>query len=116
EAIRLETAGGIIRAVPLLGERFVVVNADIWTGYDCSRLPHLAPDVEAHLVLVPNAAHHPAGDFSLLDGRADYRRDGQPRFTFSGISVMDQRLFAGYPEQPTPLLPLLRAAMERSAV
>jgi len=36
----LETAGGIRRALPLLGEApFVVVNGDIWTDFDFAALP-----------------------------------------------------------------------------
>ena len=59
----LETAGGIQQALPLLGERFIVVNADIFTDYDFTRLLHL--DSIAHLVLVENPQHHARGDFTL---------------------------------------------------
>ena len=50
----LETAGGILQALPLLGERFVVVNGDVFTDYDFARLR--AADGLAHLVLVGGPA------------------------------------------------------------
>ena len=74
EAQALETAGGIAKALPLIGdEPFVVVNGDVFTDFDFAgllpRLRRLAADgLLAHLVLVDNPPHHPAGDFAL-DGR-----------------------------------------------
>ena len=53
EASALETAGGIVQALPLLGERFAVVNADIYTDYDFARVRE--PDSLAHLVLAVKA-------------------------------------------------------------
>jgi MurNAc alpha-1-phosphate uridylyltransferase len=117
----LETAGGIINALPLLGtEAFVVVNGDVWTDYDFARLHASAAALEAthslaHLVLVPNAAHHPQGDF-YLNGDGDVADQGQPRLTFSGISVLHPLLFAGLAVQRLPLLPVLRQAMARQQV
>ena len=113
----LETAGGIINALPLLGDdAFVVVNSDIWTDYDFLRLHNAsAPGVLAHLVLVPNAPHHPAGDFHLhASGRVS--DNCQPKVTFSGISVLHPQLFAGQSVQRMPLSPLLRKAMATQQV
>ncbi|MDO8907752.1 MAG: nucleotidyltransferase family protein [Pseudohongiella sp.] len=113
----LETAGGIINALPLLGtEEFVVVNGDVWTDYDFSLLKPLDPaSALAHLVLVPNAPHHPQGDFYLgADGRVSDNAD--PRYTFSGISVLHPQLFAGLSVQRLALSPLLRQAMARQMV
>jgi MurNAc alpha-1-phosphate uridylyltransferase len=105
----LETGGGIFNALPLLGEGpFVVVNADIWTDFDFSALPR-QPVGLAHLVLVDNPAHHPAGDFALEDGRV--QDHGPARLTFSGIGVYHPALFAGSPGGAFPLAPLLRRAM-----
>lgn len=113
----LETAGGIINALPLLGdEPFVIVNGDVWTDYDFSRLHSaLSPEVLAHLVLVPNAEHHPEGDFHLAaDGLLDV--NGKPRLTYSGISVLHPTLFAGLPVQRLALAPVLREAMAQQQV
>lgn len=109
EGRALETGGGIFRALPLLGPGpFLVVNADIWTDIDFADLG-VATDDLAHLVLVPNPAHHPAGDFAL-DG-ARVRTDGTPRYTFSGVGVYRPELFDGCVPGAFPLAPLLRLAM-----
>lgn len=112
----LETGGGIFRALPLLGdEAFVVVNGDIWTDYDLSVL-HQPMVGLAHLVLVSNPAHHPSGDFQLIDGQV---RDGQPdaaSLTYSGIAVLHPQLFEGCSAGAFKLAPLLRAAMANGQV
>lgn len=120
EPVRLETAGGIIKALPLLQDDcFVVVNADVWTDFPFASLPEInGRDCLAHLVLVPNTEHHPGGDF-YLDSRGRVHEDHQKsdlRLTFSGISVMHRDLFAGHVAEPLPLLPLLRAAIDRDLV
>jgi N-acetyl-alpha-D-muramate 1-phosphate uridylyltransferase len=117
EAVALETAGGIALALPLLGEEpFVVVNADICTDFDFSRLHgRVGGRTRAHLVLVDNPPHHPRGDFALVD---DAVRDaGEDKLTFAGIGVYDPTLFAAV-ERGTrhQLAPLLRAAMAERAV
>lgn len=116
EGTPLETAGGIRRALPLLGnEPFVVINADIWTDHDPARLPR-ALEGMAHLVLVENPGHNADGDFHLgADGRVC--EDGEPRHTFSGIGVYRPELFADLPDgEEAPLGPLLRHAMAEGAV
>ena len=108
----LETAGGIVRALPLLGnEPFALVNADIWTDYPFVKLRSaLAPQDLAHLVLVPNPGHHPQGDFNLAGSRLQ-QAAGAQRHTYSGIAVFHPELFAGMPEGKAPLLPLLQKAI-----
>ena len=92
----LETAGGIANALPLLGpDPFVVVNGDVHTDFDFSTLTPPQGDALAHLVLIDNPSHHPAGDFALQNGRIAL--DGAQRYTFSGIGVYDPSLFAGIP-------------------
>jgi len=124
EAIRLETAGGIIKALPqLIDDSFLVVNADIWTDFDFSTLKPVLDSVDgvdclAHLVLVENADHHPHGDFFIDDdGRVheDHSASDQ-RLTFSGISVMHKNLFHGLPIQPRSHVPLLQKAMVSNLV
>ena len=114
ERVALETAGGIAHALPLLGNGpFLVVNADIWTDYDFAPLRQtgLARGQLAHLVMVNNPAHHPTGDFALLDQQV--QSNIEPRLTFSGIGCYQPGLFAGIAEnQPARLAPLLRDAMQ----
>lgn len=107
----LETGGGIFRALPLLGdEAFVVVNGDIWTDYDFSVL-HQPINGLAHLVLVSNPPHHPAGDFSLVETRVLEGQPGAGTLTYSGIAVLHPQLFDGCTEGAFKLAPLLRKAM-----
>jgi len=112
----LETGGGIFRALPLLGEGpFLVLNGDVWTDLDCARLRgRLAPGDLAHLVLVPNPAHNPAGDFVLERGRI-VEREGE-RLTFSGAGVYRAALFDGCTDGVFKLAPLLRAAARAGRV
>lgn len=110
----LETGGGIFRALPLLGDApFVLVNADIYCPFDFSSLGLSGNDL-AELVMVPNPAHNPAGDFVLEDERM-HAGDGR-RLTFSGISVLHPDLFRGCSDGAFPLAPLLVSAMERDRV
>lgn len=106
----LETAGGIANALHLLGdESFLVVNGDIFCDWDFRRVV-LAPDMLAHLVLVDNPVHHPAGDFTLTDGKVGL--DETAKLTFSGIGIYRPELFTGIPRgQPAKLAPLLREAI-----
>ena len=111
EPTPLETAGGILNALPLLGdEPFAVVNGDVFTDYPLDRLRlHDLMASDAHLVMIPNPAHHPDGDFLLSEGRIA-AGDG-PRVTFSGLSVMSKSLFAGLAPGKSALRPQLDAAI-----
>lgn len=109
----LETLGGIVRALPLLGDApFVVVNGDVFTDYPFARLA--PPDALAHLVLVDNPPQHADGDFALSAGRV--RETGGERLTFAGIGVYRPELFSGQANGSAPLGPLLRAAIARNEV
>jgi MurNAc alpha-1-phosphate uridylyltransferase len=125
----LETAGGISRALPLLGEVFWVLAGDVYApdfvfGQD-SVDRFLASDRLAHLWLVPNPPHNPQGDFGLSsDGRALNITDGE-RFTYSTIGLYRRALFEapwsdtipGNPQGTAePLAPLLRKAMDAGRV
>lgn len=112
--VALETGGGILNALPLLGpEPFWVVNGDVWCDFAFPPR-RLAPGSLGYLLLVPNPAHHPAGDFALDDGRV--RREGSPRYTYSGIALLSPALFAGSQPGRFPLAPLLYAAADRGAL
>ena len=113
----LETAGGMALARALLGaDPFLAVNGDVYCEIDLPRLLGVALGERlAHLVLVPNPAHHPAGDFTL-----DAQRVGNaaaPRYTYAGIAVIAPALFAGVEAgSKAQLAPLLRAAADRRQV
>ena len=118
----LETGGGILHALPLLtegneDESFLVINGDVVTDFDFHNLLSLkqtSPDNMAHLVLVPNPAFHPEGDFSLEEGLVN--NTGDTQYTFSGIGLYHPRLFAGISDNTFPLAPLLRQAMDQNQV
>lgn len=120
----LETAGGLIKALPLLGATpFLVVNGDTWLRYDFGALRTAFAHTEklAHLVLVANPEHNTKGDFSL-QGRVfagvecTVLNEGEPRFTFSGLSVLNPVLFSGLENGKRALAPLLRAAISEGKV
>lgn len=108
----LETAGGIRHALPLLGPSpFLVINGDIWCDHPL-RPPNFK-DKLGHLVLVPNPAHNPSGDFGL-DGHAV---TNQRSFTFSGIGWYHPALFQHLSDNAAaPLGPLLRSAIESGQI
>ncbi|WP_397451077.1 N-acetylmuramate alpha-1-phosphate uridylyltransferase MurU [Pseudomonas sp. NA-150] len=111
----LETGGGIFRALPLLGDGpFLVVNGDIWTDYDFSALSRPISGL-AHLVLVDNPEHHPAGDFALVDGQVIESRS-LPRLTYSGMAILHPDLFEDCEAGAFKLAPLLREAMAQGRV
>jgi len=115
EATPLETGGGIHQALPLLGNApFLLVNGDVWCELDPTTLAPLNGDL-AHLVLVNNPSHHPAGDFHL-DANGRVQATGEPRLTFAGFSLIDPALVAAEPPGAFPLAPLLRRAMTEGRV
>ncbi|SOE67541.1 MurNAc alpha-1-phosphate uridylyltransferase [Burkholderia sp. OK233] len=102
----LETAGGIVQALPLLeddgkSEVFVAVSGDVYADFDYATLNTRAEALSAqtepgmHLVMVPNPAFHPNGDFGLVDGVLSL--EAQPRFTFGNIGLYDTRMFRDLP-------------------
>lgn len=134
----LETAGGIARALPMLGDAFWLAAGDVFVPDfvfgGAAAQAFAASDDLAHVWLVPNPEHNPLGDFGLAEsapgsgtGRAvnlppaDAARDLRPRFTYSTIALLKAELFAapwcdiapGNPHgQAAPLAPLLRQAMD----
>jgi MurNAc alpha-1-phosphate uridylyltransferase len=116
----LETLGGIVRALPLLGaSAFVVTSGDIVTDYDYEALGDRARKLDAgvadaHLVLVDNPPFHAGGDMGLVDGRID--PDGEPRFTYANIGVFAPRLFAGLVAERARLFPWLYTAARAGRV
>ena len=116
----LETAGGIINALPLLGdEPFILVNGDVWTTMDfASLLDVQLGEQQAHLVLVENPPQHLKGDFILSNGLAYTFEQEQlgEALTYSGIAVLHPQMFAGLENGKRPLAPLLKQAMQQQQV
>ncbi len=113
EAKPLETAGGIINALPLLGPQpFICVNADVWTDFNFQQLvdhyQQLPNDVMADLVLVDNPEHHLQGDFAVSDSVVSLL---SPLHTFAGISVLNPQLFTQLPVNSDRLGDVLKAAI-----
>ncbi|HNE26768.1 MAG TPA: nucleotidyltransferase family protein [Pseudomonadales bacterium] len=116
----LETAGGIVQALPLLGEEpFLVINGDIWIDFPLAALRRPLPaGALAHLVLVDNPAHHPQGDFVLRDEYV-LSRGNEQGLTFSGLSIVSPALFAAWrvrAGEAFPLREVLLPAMQNHAV
>jgi len=120
----LETGGGMLRALPLLGDApFLLVNGDVWTDYDFARLP-TEPEGLAHLVLVDSPAHATHGDFAL-DASGEVRSEGAQRLTYAGLGVYrpallhDWHAIVGDTATSPPrftLAPILRAHMAQGAI
>lgn len=114
EESALETAGGIVQALPLLGsDPFLVINGDTWIDADYASLVSqpLGGDL-VHLWLVPNPPQHPNGDFSLQAGRVQ----DAPALTFSGVGLYHPAAFADLPSGARKLAPLLRDWMAQGRV
>lgn len=121
EAAALGTAGGIVNALPLLGDApFLAVSADIYCDYDFSRLCAVADkarsrETGAHLVLVDNPEYHPQGDFALANGRVSL--DGDAMLTYANIGIYRPDFFAGIaPGDSADLGRLLRARIPRGDI
>ena len=128
----LETAGGIVRALPMLAEVFWVAAGDIYAPeFEFSAEAYerfKASTCLAHIWLVPNPAHNPSGDFGMsAQGLALNlpRNAGHKLFTFSTIALYKRAFFEatwcpippGNPEGvKAPLAAMLRAAMDQSLV
>lgn len=113
----LETAGGIINALPMLGsEPFLVVNGDIWTDYPYGQLSQskLSANRLCHLVLVTNPQHNPQGDFALSSGLVSPK--GIHKYTYSGIGIYHPDLFSDFKVQRLALKPILLDAIAHQHV
>ena len=129
----LETAGGIARALPQLDAVFWLAAGDVYApDFAFARADYdrfAASPALAHIWLVPNPPHNPAGDFALgEDGTAHVANDSNtqlPRYTYSTIGLFKKALFttpwcalaAGNPQgEVAPLAPVLRAAMQHGHI
>ena len=110
----LETAGGIVQALPLLGtEPFLLVSADVLTDFDYRELvDHQLGSDWASLVLVPNPEHHPRGDFGLSAGRIVQPAAEMDSFTYSGIGLVSRELFYSLEAGKRRIRPVFDSAIE----
>ncbi len=113
----LEVAGGIATALPLLGDGVIlVVSADIHAAYDYATLRARAQAMGAteepphlHMVMVPNPAYHPGGDFVLSGERLTLNAESAKRTTFGNIALYRTSLFRDLPRgTKLKMLPLYR--------
>ncbi|HSI46431.1 MAG TPA: nucleotidyltransferase family protein [Methylophilus sp.] len=115
EQTALETAGGIAKALPLLGEQpFLVVNGDVFTDIDYETVG-LESGKLAHLVMVDNPPQHTQGDFALQHGLVQQAADHN--LTFSGVGVYHPDMFQSiHRGEAAKLAPLLINAMQQGLV
>lgn len=112
EAQPLETGGGIMKALPLLGDTpFLVVNTDIWTDYPYQQLLN-QPEKMIHLVMVDNPDYDPEGDFYLQQNILNMTTG--KCLTYSGIGVFRPQLFANYKVEIFSLREPLLAALNQN--
>ena len=119
ETTALETAGGIAKALPLLGDApFLLLSGDVYTQFDLAGLAETARDMArnpqrlAHLVMVPNPPYHPHGDYALRDGLID--PDGAPKLCYASLGVCSPALVAGIESGQVAKLGPLFAAQARA--
>lgn len=103
----LETGGGIVNALPLLGTKsFVTVNADIYTDFDFSQLP-AAEKNSLHVILVnknPALKHH--GDFGLVNQQQ--LTNNNQEYTLAGICCYHPQVFTECKQGRYSVAPLIR--------
>jgi MurNAc alpha-1-phosphate uridylyltransferase len=102
ETERLETGGGIMNALPLLGSApFLVLNGDIFTEFPLDAMPAAPPrGSDLHLLLTPRPARRATGDFEYAAGHVTARGD---TYVYPGISVLRPELFVGRTPGPFSL-------------
>ncbi|MGL4767096.1 MAG: N-acetylmuramate alpha-1-phosphate uridylyltransferase MurU [Formosimonas sp.] len=124
EQTALETAGGIVKALPLLqahsdSPMFLAVSGDIYTDYNYASLHAKAAQMarasqpHMHLVMVDNPDFHPKGDFVLdSDTLHDLSHPKGRALTFGNIGLYDMRQFTGLPlGEKIPMSPYYRHAI-----
>jgi N-acetyl-alpha-D-muramate 1-phosphate uridylyltransferase len=109
----LESAGGIIKALDLLTEKFMVINSDLWCDYRFMNDFDLKGKM-AHLIMVPNPEHNKQGDFGLIGN--DITLSCSERYTFSGIGYYSKELFFGLEQGRRKLGDVIREAIKNGFV
>ncbi len=109
--IGLETGGGILNALPLLGNKpFMTINADILIDFDLAVFSTMAlpPSILAHLLLVSHTNNRPEGDFSLIPGTALVSNESPRPYTVAGITLYNPKFFEGLKAGKFSVTPLWR--------
>lgn len=132
ETVPLETGGGLLKALPLIGDDpFLLVNGDVWTDYPFSSLLTRreiftkVAENGAYLFLVQNPVHNPEGDFVFTSDVAvagdlialkgnTQQAENTSTYTFSGLSVINPKLIESYPHkrEKFALLEVFKHAIE----
>lgn len=124
ESEALETGGGIKQALPMLGEVFFSVNADVfWLDSKDRALERLAATfaadgADALLLMQPTSraiGYEGAGDF-LLDPLGGVRRRAEREiapYVFAGVEIVHRRLFDEAPVGAFSINRLWDKAIER---
>ena len=87
----LETGGGIVKALPLLGEQpFWLLNGDIYSNFDFNRLPTQLAAHTAHIAVTPRPEYREQGDFEVAAGRVTQRGN---TWVYCGIATLQASLF-----------------------
>lgn len=112
EPTPLESGGGIVQALPLLGTQpFLVISADIYTDFPFTSLQKPLKGL-AHLVLAPDPNFNP--DFHLTNGKLS--RTGEPKFTYANMGVYHPDLFSGQIPHSFPLRDVLFPAVDANQI
>ncbi len=104
----LETGGGIVKALPLLGlDEFVLLNGDVWTGYRFQRSV-VEGHATMHLVLVPKPEDRDHGDVDL-QGTVVRRHAKRALnlWVYAGIAFVKPEIFEGESIRPFSLREIL---------
>jgi MurNAc alpha-1-phosphate uridylyltransferase len=110
----LETGGGILQALPLLGnEPFLVISGDIYTEYPFEKL--VLPDHKlAHLVLAPNPNFHPEGDYSLTTN--NLLSFAPPKYTYASFGILHPKLFEDAKPGNFSFIPLINKRLPNGLI
>ncbi len=115
----LETGGGILNALPLLGnETFITLNADIFTDFDLGHFAktQLPSSILANLVLLPHTKNRQEGDFSLQSNTSLISNNFPRPYTIAGISLYDPDFFKGLTSGKYSVTPVWRQYADQGKI
>ncbi len=110
----LETGGGIVNALPMLGNQpFLLLNGDIFTDFPLHELAPLPDWADVHLLITPTPAYREQGDFEFSNGRITSRGES---YVYCGIAILRPSLFADRAPGAFSLRDLYFQAIERGTI